>query len=274
MKRKYCISILLSMLLTTMYSYANSKTSGIAIQKTYESYPLQKVISLAKKHDHNAQYDLSERYSKGIGGVKKDMQKAIHWALLSAEQNNSGALNSLGYFHHEGLGFPKNATLAFTYYKKGAEQGNRISIYNVGYCYMMGCAERIDQAKAARLFQIASDLGYVPAKVRLGYAYDEGAGVKKDKYKAYTLYKEAALAGEPSGQFNLSLLYYMGEGIPENNTFALMWRYIAAKNGNRRALFKSDALNYLLSHMTKKEILKAKKLAKICYTSHYKECPF
>lgn len=271
--RDYLIIFLLLLGLCTNNVFANSKTSGIAIQKIYEDYSLKKVKLLAEKGDANAQYDLSERYSRGIGGVQQDWEKAIMWVNLAAKQNNSGALNSLGYFYNNGFGVKKNIKLAFKYYQLAAKQGHRIGIFNVGFSYMMGYAGYIDQKKAAILFKKASDLGYIPAKVRLGYAYDVGAGVKQDKKIAFKLYKEAALKGEPNGQFNLGGLYYMGEGTPINNTLALMWRYVSYLNGNHRALLKSDSSYlYLLNHMTKIEILKSQKLAKECYESHYTKC--
>jgi len=268
---KKIIVILASLFLATGSLHANSKTSGIAIQKTYEDYPLEKVLSLAKSGDSNAQYDLSERYNRGIGGLKKDPSEMIKWVKLAVAQNNSGAQNSLGYYYGRGLGVKKDIAKALHYYKLAADQGHRIGIFNVGFHYMMGQGVEVNHKKAATLFKKSADLGYIPAYVRLGFAYDEGYGVKQDKKKAFKLYQKAALLGEHNGQNNLAGLYYMGQGVSENFVLALMWLNVSSMNGNRHAIREAH-YNYLVNNMSASDITKAENLAVQCIESHYKQC--
>ena len=271
LKMKRLIFILGCLLFCTGALHADSKTSGIAIQKVYEDYPLEKILSLAKQGDANAQYDLSERYRYGIGGLQKNQPETIKWVKLAAAQHNSGAQNSLGYYYGGGIGVQKSRKKALSYFKLAADQGHRIGIYNVGLYYMMGRGVKVNQQKAAKLFKKAVDLGYIPAKVRLGFAYDDGAGVKQDKRMAFKLYKEAALLGEPNGQNNLAGLYYSGKGIPENYVLAMMWYNVSSMNGNRRAT-RGAHYNYLVNNMRGSDITKAENLAVKCLKSHYKQC--
>jgi len=268
---KYLLVILVSQFLCMATVQANSKTSGIAVQKTYESYSLEKILSLVEKGDGNAQYDLSERYYYGKGGVPKDQDKAVKWVKLAAAQNISGAQNSLGYYYNNGMGVKRDITKGLHYYKLAADQGHRIAIYNIGYLYMMGKGLTVDTKKAAKLFKKSADLGYIQAKVRLGFVYDEGAGVIQDKEKAFKLYEEAALLGEPNGQFNLASLYYAGEGASKNYSLALMWYTVSSMNGHRGGT-RNDVYRYLVNNLTGSEIANAEKLATQCYKSDYKNC--
>jgi len=268
---KRLIITLFSTLLSAGPLYANSKTSGIAIQKIYEDYSLEKILSLVKSGDDNAQYDLSERYRYGKSGLQKDQSKAVKWVKLAAEQKNSGAQNSLGYYYNNGLGLERDQIKALANYKLAAEQGHRIGIFNVGIAYMMGKGVKVDQQKAAKLFKKAADFGYIPAKVRLGYAYDEGAGIPQNRKKAFKLYQEAALLGEPNGQNNLAGVYYSGKGAPANYVLAMMWYTVSSMNGNGYAT-RHGAYQYLVNNMSGSDISKAEKLAEQCLNSHYKQC--
>jgi TPR repeat protein len=264
--KKILFSVLAIMLFSNLL-VANSKTSGIAIQKTYEDYALSKVKSMAESGDSNAQYDLSERYHRGIGGVKKDQSQAIKWVKLAAKQNNSGAQNSLGYYYNRGLGVPQDSERALEYYKLAAKQEHRIAINNVGTFLM----ESEDYKKAAKFFRKALDLGYLGAKTNLGILYANGNGVSRNRKKAFRLYQEAALTGESNAQVNLAGQYYMGKGVAENFVMAMMWFDIATMNGHIYVP-RGTSYRYLVQHMSSSDINKAKSLARQCYDSNYTQC--
>jgi len=263
-------NLILNILVIALYtniSLANSKTSGIAIQKTYEEYALAKVESMAKDGDDNAQYDLSERYHYGILGVKRDQKEAVKWVKLAAAQNNSGAQNSLGYYYNNGLGVRKNAKRALYYYKLAAEQGHRIAINNVGsFMRLEG-----NYKQAAKLFEKSIALGYINAKNNLAILYANGDGVRRNRRKAFNLYREAALAGESNAQVNLAGQYYMGEGVNKNYIMAMMWYDISTMNGHIYVP-QSPQYTYLVNNMKSADINKAKHLARQCYDSDYKKC--
>ena len=86
-----------------------------------------------------------------------------------------------------------------------------------------------------------------------------------------TLIKEAE-QGAADAQFNLGMAYENGLGVPQDNIFAYMWFDIAASNAYEIDVNGFSAQVLLGIQMISDDIEEAKKRAKICLESNYKQC--
>ena len=82
------------------------------------------------------------------------------------------------------------------------------------------------------------------------------------------LYRLAAEQGHANAMQNLGTMYSTGEGVPQGYVRAHMWANLAAAAG-------ADAANnrdITARKMTPQQIAEARKLARECLASNYKNC--
>jgi TPR repeat protein len=103
---------------------------------------------LAQLGYNKAQASLAWMYHTG-NGVKRDLQQAIGWYTLAAEQNHAIAQNNLATFYENGLEVIPDEKAAFILYKKSAESGYSFAQYNLGRMYAegRGTPKNIKEAK-------------------------------------------------------------------------------------------------------------------------------
>ena len=107
----------------------------------------------AERGDVEAQYKLARQYQDSAQGDgyydPADMQCAIRWYELAAEQGHAKAQCNLAYIYESGLSVPVDSLRAIELYKESASQG------------------------------------YAPAQWSLAVAYYNGDGIDQDRTKAY-----------------------------------------------------------------------------------------
>ncbi|MEY3881232.1 MAG: hypothetical protein RIQ94_2028 [Pseudomonadota bacterium] len=64
-------------------------------------------------------------------------------------------------------------------------------------------------------------------------------------------------------------MYFNGYGVTKNTVLAYMWEYIASDIGSDVALKNRD---FYAQHLSDTQLVEAKKLAKVCTDSNYKNC--
>lgn len=103
---------------------------------------------LAQLGYSKAQASLAWMYHTG-NGVTRDLQQAIGWYTLAAEQNHAIAQNNLATFYENGLNVIPDEKTAFKWYKKSAESGYSYAQYNLGRMYAegLGTPQNIKEAK-------------------------------------------------------------------------------------------------------------------------------
>ncbi|MCD8071397.1 MAG: sel1 repeat family protein, partial [Akkermansiaceae bacterium] len=72
--------------------------------------------------DVQAQYDLARRYASGMG-MQADMDSAVLWYGIAAEQGHAPAQFELACCYETGVGVGKNERKAAHWYRRAAEQG-------------------------------------------------------------------------------------------------------------------------------------------------------
>ncbi|HZV53996.1 MAG TPA: tetratricopeptide repeat protein [Rhodocyclaceae bacterium] len=87
---------------------AGSASASIWQMLEHAGYTQDRMLSeqalrkLAGDGDAEAQFRLAENYEHGHGGEPRDIQAAIHWLQLAAEQNHAEAMASLARIYGQG----------------------------------------------------------------------------------------------------------------------------------------------------------------------------
>ena len=114
------------------------------------------LIVSAKLDDPKSQFTLGAFLYRGIG-VPIDVERAKHWLLVSAKNNDTNAMVILAHM-----------------YEKGRS------------------ADGVDLVKSFYWTKNAAELGNVQMQAILGMKYETGKGVLEDKVQAMMWYKKAA----------------------------------------------------------------------------------
>ena len=135
---------------------------------------------------------------------------------------------------------------------------------NLGVMYANGQGVPQDDKEAIKLFRLAAQEGNAYAQFNLGSAYANGRGVPQDDKEAIKWYRLAAARGDADAQTRLGVMYETGRGVPQDYVLSYMWLTV----GNTA----SDILQTLTFAMTPAQIELARKMAKRCVESNYKQC--
>ncbi|MBU6468881.1 MAG: sel1 repeat family protein [Betaproteobacteria bacterium] len=131
---------------------------------------------------------------------KHDFDHALFWFNKAAEQNNSVALNNLGFLFSEGYGVKADSPKALQYYKRSAELGNLDALNNLALMYAQGEGVKQSYREAYVWFEKAADKGDGLATANIGIYYAQGFGVQKNDTIAFALCKRAVLMGVGQAQ--------------------------------------------------------------------------
>ena len=156
--------------------------------------------SLANSGDREAQNNLGQLYSQGLG-VHRDYTLAAEWFQKAADQGMPEAQRSLGSAYLSGRGVTKDYAMAVYWSRKAADQGFAEAQYQLGDLYKLGDGVTQsyflpDFAAAVKWYQKAADSGYATAQVELGNLFSIGVGVPKDDVLAYKWYSLAIARSE------------------------------------------------------------------------------
>ena len=182
-----------------------------------------------------AQNNLGVSYEYG-DGVEKNLEEAVKWYRLAADQGDADAQNNLGLAYNNGDGVEKDPKEAVKWYGRAAEQGHTQAHFNLAQSYHFGTGVKKNHKKALRLYLAAANSGDPGAQNWVGVFYSGGMGVASDQQQALDWYKKAAQNGDPYGANNLGWHYEKGEGTPVDIAKALKWYKKAAEADNPLAL--------------------------------------
>ena len=121
----------------------------------YHSYLKKK----ADQGDARSQNDLGHMYLDGFPdyNIPQDNEKAIHYLIKAAEQNQVNAMTSVGWFLFTGeYGAPQNYEEAIAWNKKASDLGCSIASYNMGLFYYGGLANLDQDLNEAKRFWLLS----------------------------------------------------------------------------------------------------------------------
>jgi uncharacterized protein len=98
---------------------------------------IQLIKSLAAEGNPKAQHNLGALYLSGEG-VEKNLDNALHWFRLAAEQGLVVAQHNLGSLYLQGTGMPADPIEAVHWFLQAAMQGDPRSQYSLGALYFEG----------------------------------------------------------------------------------------------------------------------------------------
>lgn len=118
----------------------------------YLLYLLKESPNDKKLKDHNVQNDLGVLFDNGIM-VQKDVNKAVYWFGLAADQGDDLAMSNLADILRKGSqGYPKDLKRAFELYKRC---GLPYAHYRVGEFYEHGWGTEKNIEEAKRYYRLA-----------------------------------------------------------------------------------------------------------------------
>ena len=149
-----------------------------------------------------------------------DYAAALREFSAAAEKGDSNAQHALGLMYAQGVGVPRDRTIAAEWFRKAAEQGHPQSQHNLAVSYLTGIGVARDHAQAADWFRKAAEQGDARAQNNLGHMYAAGTGVSQDYAEAVVWYRRAAGAGNIHAAVNLANSYRLGRGVPQDRALA------------------------------------------------------
>lgn len=106
----------------------NIYESGNEICKINLDEAFKYIYPSANQGNADAQYSLGNFYFYGSGSTKINKKEAFVYFLLSADQGYAKAQNNVGYCYEFGEGVESDMQEALRYYKLAADQGNELSL--------------------------------------------------------------------------------------------------------------------------------------------------
>jgi len=148
---------------------------------------------------------------------------------------DAAAQYELAQKYEKGMGLLKNPAKALQLYEESAASGYAPAQFTLGVSYELGNGMSKDLGKAVALYQQAADQGYSDAICKLGILSEYGIGMPKNADKAIALYQKAAAQGNAYGQMMLGHIYEYGDGVPRDIDRAIEAYTKAADMGNSEA---------------------------------------
>ncbi|KAH3760950.1 calmodulin-dependent protein kinase [Pelomyxa schiedti] len=143
----------------------------------------------------------------------------------------ASSVTLLGVGYHFGLGgVDKDINKAVTLYQRAADAGDATATWRLGWCFYCGLGVDKDIHKAATLWQRAADAGDVKGMSNLAVCYYYGYGVEKYIHEALRLWQRAADSGSTQAMFNLALYYQKGGDGPAKDIREAMRMWLRAAN--------------------------------------------
>lgn len=150
---------------------------------------------------------------KGEAGHAKDEVAGVGFIETAANHGVREAQRDMGKaFEYGWAGREIDLDAALRYYAMAAENGDTISLWRIGIAHVNGELDR-DDALAVQYFRRAAEAGGTRGMTSLGVMYATGAGVPLDYAQARSWYEKAAEGGDTTAMKNLAVMYYEGQGV-------------------------------------------------------------
>ena len=191
----------------SLFTAAGQDASALGTQSGTAGEDLKTLESAARRGDAAAQFRIALRFLND-GGLIGGAAAAARWLARAADQGHTEAQFILASLYERGEGVRRDEKHALELYRKAAAAGHIKAMHNLGVLLTArGTAE--DYREAAEWFtRAATDL--------------------------------------PESQYNLALLYERGLGIEQNLSKAYYWYQLAARAGDKEALWHAEQLKHLL----------------------------
>jgi len=156
------------------------------------------------------------------------------------------------------LGGNKDIEEAVKWYTLAAEQGHTQAQFNLAMMYFVGEDVPKDFDITAKWLKLAAEQGEAASQNALAVLYFNGQGVEKNHDEAIKWWKRSANNGNASAQISIGAMHYDGKGVEKDMVQALMWHDISILNGSEDGKKNRDILE---KEATPEQIALAKKRA-------------
>jgi len=173
-----------------------------------------------------------------------DYAVALKEFYAGAESGDAGAAHMLSKMYFEGIGVPRDSTLAFKWTQRAAEAGvaqaqfQLAEFLEAGMQGGAGTQGEPDYAAALVWYHRAVQQAYPLAYYNLARLYAQGLGVERSEEQGQMLYRKAASEldvhaqkGDARAQEKLAYMYEKGIGVSRDINKALQWYRRAANQG-------------------------------------------
>ena len=187
-------------------------------------------VGLGQAGNAIAQRAIGQCFLQGKG-VERQVELALKWLKLSAEQGDAEGQRQLAEFYFKGEdGFPNEAE-ATAWYRRSALLGNASAQDMLSW--ILAEDENAPDYGQARVWALkAADQGVASSMTRLGLFYHNALGVERDALAAAMWWERAAYRGDGDAQAMLGAAYHLGSGRPRDSLEALTWLKRARQNGS------------------------------------------
>jgi uncharacterized protein len=181
---------------------------------------------------------------------RADYSKALKFFRQESDEGNIVADWYLAHMYRLGLGVPRSASVAYSYYSRVADSydpeeadhdrmrivvDSQIQLANYRRIGIPDARLKAEPEVAARTYlRIASTYGHPAAQFALGEMNMIGEGVKLNPQQGLKWLTAAARKRHPEAQAYLGDLYWSGRHVKKSEGRALMW-YILAVETARQA---------------------------------------
>ena len=129
------------------------------------SYGNQELINEADNGDPIAQNNVGYAYLYGMEGFEKDIDKAIKYLNMAAEQDQVNAMTTVGWVYFSGeFGAPQINEEALYWTQRASDLGCATASYNMGFFYYSGVVGLDQDLIIAKKFWLLSAAQYLDEK--------------------------------------------------------------------------------------------------------------
>lgn len=165
---------------------------------------------LAETGDREAKFRAANQYRLG-DVVERDIERALKWYRLAAEQDHIGAARELGRLYLGYKDVPADYKLARRWFSKAAAAGDSESLYGMAMLYRNGLGVEKNAKQSMEWLLKAAHAGEVQAQFDAAYLLEHGRGTDVDMSAAVRWYEEAARGGNHYAMMRLGELFRLGE---------------------------------------------------------------
>ncbi|MUG03950.1 hypothetical protein GM556_00080 [Bombella sp. ESL0378] len=154
-------------------------------------------------------------YEHGVGGQKRDAEKAAAYYKQAAELEIPSAQARYGLMLLKGVGVTPNPVQAETWLRRAAYGGDPEAAALLGDLYIRGEDFLHRPMEAARWYELAAEQNHTSAARVLAVLYLTGTGVVRDEAKAAHWFNFAAMRGDKHADADFGNLVLAGVVRPD-----------------------------------------------------------
>lgn len=185
----------------------------------------------ASKGVNSAQRNMGRLLYWGQQGLQRNLQEAFKYYEKAAETGDAAALYDYGVVLVKGHGTDENVDKGIGLLRKAAEQDNPGALNTLGWYYSV---KEVNLTKAVEYFDRSDALGSPDAAYNLGHLYHTGQHPDgRDLKQAFLKYYRAASRGHVESCLQVAYFYNVGikNFLPSNPYVAAQWaKYLTDKN--------------------------------------------